>query len=62
MGVEEPGLNRLIRAAYSLLNLITFFTAGEKEVRAWTIHRATSHPKAAGEIHTDFERTSSAPR
>jgi len=55
LGAEEPGLNRLIRAAYSLLNLITFFTAGEKEVRAWTIHRGDLAPKAAGTIHSDFE-------
>ena len=55
MGVEEPGLNRLIRAAYSLLHLITFFTAGEKEVRAWTIHEGDLAPTAAGEIHSDFE-------
>jgi GTP-binding protein YchF len=55
MGVEEPGLHRLIHAAYSLLHLITFFTAGEKEVRAWTIHRGDLAPRAAGEIHTDFE-------
>jgi len=55
MGVAEPGLNRLIRAAYSLLDLMTFFTAGEKEVRAWTIHRGDHAPKAAGVIHTDFE-------
>jgi len=55
MGVEEPGLHRLIHAAYTLLDLITFFTAGEKEVRAWTIHRGDRAPRAAGEIHTDFE-------
>jgi ribosome-binding ATPase len=56
MGIKEPGLNRLIREAYSLLNLITYFTAGEKEVRAWTIRRGTKAPGAAGVIHTDFER------
>lgn len=56
LGVEEPGLNRLIREAYSLLNLITYFTAGEKEVRAWTIRKGTKGPGAAGVIHTDFER------
>jgi GTP-binding protein YchF len=55
-GLEEPGLNRLIRAAYDLLGLQTFFTAGEKEVRAWTIHKGDAAPKAAGVIHTDFER------
>jgi len=56
IGQEEPGLNRLIRKAYSLLDLITYFTAGEKEVRAWTITRGTKAPAAAGKIHTDFER------
>lgn len=56
MGIAEPGLNRLIREAYSLLNLITYFTAGEKEVRAWTIRRGFKAPQAAGVIHTDFER------
>lgn len=56
LGVEEPGLNRLIREAYALLNLITYFTAGEKEVRAWTIRKGTKAPGAAGVIHTDFER------
>lgn len=56
MGLHEPGVNRLIRAAYHLLNLITYFTAGEKEVRAWTIHRGDKAPQAAGVIHTDFER------
>jgi GTP-binding protein YchF len=55
LGVEEPGLHRLIRAAYSLLGLMTFFTAGEIEVRAWTIHAGDLAPKAAGEIHSDFE-------
>jgi GTP-binding protein YchF len=57
LGLAEPGLHRLIRAAYELLDLITYFTAGEKEVRAWTIRRGTRAPQAAGEIHTDFERT-----
>lgn len=57
LGLAEPGLHRLIRAAYELLELITYFTAGEKEVRAWTIRRGTLAPQAAGEIHTDFERT-----
>jgi hypothetical protein len=56
MGMEEPGLDRLIRAAYSLLGLQTYFTAGVKEVRAWTIHTGDTAPKAAGVIHTDFER------
>lgn len=56
MGLEEPGLNRLIRAAYTLLGLQTYFTAGVKEVRAWTIHQGDTAPKAAGVIHTDFER------
>jgi ribosome-binding ATPase YchF (GTP1/OBG family) len=54
--VEEPGLNRLIRAGYHLLDLISYFTAGEKEVRAWTIRRGARAPQAAGEIHSDFER------
>jgi GTP-binding protein YchF len=57
LGLEEPGLHRLIRAAYALLELITYFTAGEKEVKAWTIRRRTLAPQAAGVIHTDFERT-----
>ncbi|HSO07602.1 MAG TPA: redox-regulated ATPase YchF [Pelomicrobium sp.] len=56
LGLEEPGLNRLIRAAYQLLGLETYFTAGPKEVRAWTIHRGDTAPKAAAVIHTDFER------
>jgi GTP-binding protein YchF len=56
MGLEEPGLNALIRAAYTLLDLETFFTAGPKEARAWTIHRGSKAPQAAGKIHTDFER------
>lgn len=55
-GVTEPGLHRLIRAAYDLLGLITYFTAGEKEARAWTITRGTKAPQAAGVIHTDFEK------
>lgn len=54
--LEEPGLNRLIHTGYRLLNLETYFTAGEKEVRAWTIHVGTSAPQAAGVIHTDFEK------
>jgi len=56
MGMTEPGLNRLIRAAYHLLGLQTYFTAGVKEVRAWTIHRGDTAPQAAGVIHSDFER------
>lgn len=56
LGVKEPGLNRLIREGYRLLNLITYFTAGEKEVRAWTIRKGFKAPQAAGVIHTDFER------
>ncbi|MCX7220739.1 MAG: redox-regulated ATPase YchF [Burkholderiales bacterium] len=56
MGMQEPGLDRLIRAAYKLLGLQTYFTAGVKEVRAWTIHVGDTGPQAAGVIHTDFER------
>ena len=56
MGLSEPGVNVVIRACYQLLNLITYFTAGEKEVRAWTIVEGTKAPGAAGVIHTDFER------
>jgi hypothetical protein len=56
LGAEEPGLNRLIREAYTLLGLQTYFTAGEKEVRAWTIRANTKAPQAAGVIHTDFEK------
>lgn len=56
MGLEEPGLNRLIRAGYDLLGLQTYFTAGVQEVRAWTIHKGDTAPQAAGVIHTDFER------
>lgn len=56
MGLEEAGVNKVIRACYNLLNLITYFTAGEKEVRAWTIHRGDKAPQAAGVIHTDFEK------
>ena len=55
MGLAEPGLNRLIRAGYQLLGLQTYFTAGVKEVRAWTIHAGDTAPQAAGVIHTDFE-------
>jgi GTP-binding protein YchF len=56
MGLHEPGLDRLIRAGYDLLGLQTYFTAGVKEVRAWTIHKGDTAPQAAGVIHTDFER------
>ena len=56
MGLQEPGLDRLIRAGYKLLGLQTYFTAGVKEVRAWTIHKGDTAPQAAGVIHTDFER------
>jgi len=56
MGLEEPGLNRLIRAGYNLLDLVTFFTVGPKEARAWTVERGTKAPQAAGVIHTDFEK------
>ena len=56
MGMHEPGLNRVIRAGYTLLGLETYFTAGEKEVRAWTIHTGDTAPQAAAVIHTDFER------
>ncbi len=56
MGMEEPGLNRVIRAAFSLLGLQTYFTAGVKEVRAWTVRVGATAPQAAGVIHTDFER------
>jgi GTP-binding protein YchF len=56
MGLEEPGLNRVIHAGYQLLNLQTFFTAGPQEVRAWTIRVGDTAPRAAGKIHTDFEK------
>jgi GTP-binding protein YchF len=56
IGMEEPGLNRVIRTAYGLLGLQTYFTAGKKEVRAWTVRRGSSAPQAAGVIHTDFEK------
>src|SRR5690606_26034713 len=56
MGMDEPGLNRLIRAAFKLLGLQTYFTAGVKEVRAWTVPIGATAPQAAGVIHTDFER------
>ena len=56
LGLEEPGLNRVVRTGYQLLNLATYFTAGEKEVRAWTIPIGATAPQAAGVIHTDFEK------
>lgn len=56
LGLEEPGLNRVIRAGYELLNLQTYFTAGVKEVRAWTIKKGATAPQSAGVIHTDFEK------
>jgi hypothetical protein len=55
-GLKESGLSKLIKASYALLDLITYFTAGEKEVRAWTIRKGWKAPQAAGVIHTDFER------
>ena len=55
LGLEEPGLNRIIRVGYELLRLQTYFTAGPKEIRAWTIHKGDTAPQAAGVIHTDFE-------
>lgn len=62
VGLEESGVSRLIRAAYKLLNLETYFTAGKMEVRAWTFHKGWKAPQCAGVIHTDFEKASSAPR
>ena len=56
MGLDEPGLNKLIKSAYKLLSLYTYFTAGEKEVRAWTVPKGAKAPQAAGVIHTDFEK------
>ncbi|TIU60673.1 MAG: DUF933 domain-containing protein, partial [Mesorhizobium sp.] len=56
LGLDEPGLNKVIRAGYDLLHLITYFTVGPKETRAWTIHKGDKAPQAAGVIHTDFER------
>jgi GTP-binding protein YchF len=56
LGLQESGLAGVIRAGYALLSLLTFFTAGEKEVRAWTVTQGATAPKAAGKIHTDFER------
>ena len=54
--MDEPGLNRVIRAGYKLLGLLTYFTAGVKEVRAWTVRAESTAPQAAGVIHTDFEK------
>ena len=62
LGLEEPGLNRLIRAGYDLLGLLTFFTVGPKEARAWTVTKGSRAPQAAGVIHTDFEQGLSAPK
>jgi hypothetical protein len=56
LGLEETGLSQIIRAGYELLDLITFFTAGPKEARAWTVEKGSKAPQAAGVIHTDFER------
>ena len=56
LGLEESGLEKLIKASYSLLGLISYLTAGEQEVRAWTIKKGTKAPQAAGKIHSDFER------
>ena len=56
MGLDEPGLNRVIRAGYTLLGMQTYFTAGDKEVRAWQVRAGSTAPQAAGVIHTDFER------
>ena len=56
LGLKEPGLNKLIRKSYYLLNLITFFTAGKKEVRAWTLPKGSVAPEAAGKIHSDFQK------
>jgi ribosome-binding ATPase YchF (GTP1/OBG family) len=56
LGLAEPGLNKLIREGYKLLGLITYFTAGPKEARAWTVPQGTRAPQAAGVIHTDFEK------
>ncbi|MGA0233084.1 MAG: DUF933 domain-containing protein, partial [Saprospiraceae bacterium] len=56
MGLAEPGVNRVIMSCYKLLNLLTYFTAGEKEVRAWTVRNGAKAPEAAGVIHTDFEK------
>jgi ribosome-binding ATPase YchF (GTP1/OBG family) len=56
LGLDESGVSKLIKAAYRMLNLQTYFTAGEKEVRAWTIHQGMKAPEAAGVIHTDFEK------
>src|SRR3546814_17500407 len=56
MGLHETGLARVIRAGYELLHLLTFFTVGPKEARAWTVHKGATEPEAAGEIHSDFQK------
>ena len=56
LGIAESGLDKLVKASYHLLNLISFLTAGEPEVRAWTVTKGTKAPQAAGKIHTDFEK------
>ena len=56
LGLEEPGLARVIRAGYALLHLVTFFTVGPKEAHAWTVEQGTKAPQAAGKVHTDFEK------
>ena len=56
VGLHEPGLNRVIRAGYDLLHLVTYFTVGPKEARAWTVHKGAKAPDAAGEIHSDMQR------
>ena len=56
LGIDESGLDKVVRASYDLLGLMSFLTAGKKEVRAWTIKKGTKAPQAAGKIHTDFER------
>jgi ribosome-binding ATPase YchF (GTP1/OBG family) len=55
-GLEEPGVSKLVRSAYSMLNLISFFTVGPKEIRAWTVHKGALAPEAAGAIHSDLQR------
>jgi len=55
-GLEEPGVSKLVRSAYSMLNLLSFFTVGPKEIRAWTIHKGAMAPEAAGAIHSDLQR------
>ena len=55
-GLEEPGVSKLVRSAYSMLNLLSFFTVGPKEIRAWTVHKGALAPEAAGAIHSDLQR------